>query len=167
MSLPMARTRRRSTLSRPAPVLGIGLLLALVLVATPAAAQMQTDVAASHYFFHPRLVLANAQRIDLTEPQRRQIQGAFTESQEEYRRLRFELGNAMTLIAGIAVQHPVDADSILDQLDRVLDIERAIKRAQLLLLVRIKNTLTPDQHVLLDEIKRTATQRDNRQRPQP
>jgi hypothetical protein len=45
-------------------------------------------------------------------------------------------------------------DAVLAQVDRVLAIEREVKRAHIAMLVRIKNTLTREQqaalHVLRD-----------------
>jgi len=39
----------------------------------------------------------------------------------------------------------IDEGQALDQLEKILDLERQIKRAQLTLMIRIKNTLTPEQ----------------------
>lgn len=41
----------------------------------------------------------------------------------------------------------------LAQLDKVLDVEREVKRAQIGLMVRIKNKLTPEQQAQLREIR--------------
>ena len=118
-------------------------------------------------FFHPRLVMANAQRIGLTEDQRRAIQAEVDNAQEEFRSQRFELQNAMTVLAAEAVQHPVDEAGILARLAAVLEIEDRIKQTQLTMLVRIKNLLTPEQHVALDEARRRARQNAQQQRPRP
>jgi Spy/CpxP family protein refolding chaperone len=47
----------------------------------------------------------------------------------------------------------VDEASVLEQVDRTLAVERDIKRAQVALLVRIKNTLTPAQQAKLAELR--------------
>jgi len=45
---------------------------------------------------------------------------------------------------------------VLAQIDRVLAVEREIKRAQVGLLVRIKNTLSAEQQAKLAELRRSA-----------
>jgi Spy/CpxP family protein refolding chaperone len=47
----------------------------------------------------------------------------------------------------------VDETQVLDEVDRILNLEREIKRAQISLMVRIKNTLTPQQQAKLAEIR--------------
>jgi Spy/CpxP family protein refolding chaperone len=47
----------------------------------------------------------------------------------------------------------VDEAATVAQVDRVLDVERQIKRAHMGLLVRIKNTLTPEQQRRLTTIR--------------
>jgi Spy/CpxP family protein refolding chaperone len=50
----------------------------------------------------------------------------------------------------------VDEQQVLAQLEKVLSIEREVKRAQVTLLVRIKNKLTPEQQAKLVEIRSKA-----------
>ena len=47
----------------------------------------------------------------------------------------------------------VDEAQVLDEVDRILNLEREIKKAQISLMVRIKNTLTPAQQAKLAEIR--------------
>jgi Spy/CpxP family protein refolding chaperone len=47
----------------------------------------------------------------------------------------------------------VDEAQVLEQVDRILTLEREIKRAQMGLMVRIKNTLTPAQQTKLREVR--------------
>ena len=140
---------------------------------TAAQAQAQRDRVArpeaeviNRHFFQPRLALANAERISLTPQQRTTIEAAMHESQATFRRVRFELGNAMTVLSGLAVRHPVDEEGIIAQLDRILELEREIKHEHLAMLVRVKNALTPEQHLQLDEFKRRGAQQRNGARQQ-
>jgi Spy/CpxP family protein refolding chaperone len=56
--------------------------------------------------------------------------------------------------AGSLVKHPrVEEQEALAQLEKVLAIEREIKRAQVTLLVRIKNKLTPEQQAKLVDVR--------------
>jgi Spy/CpxP family protein refolding chaperone len=47
----------------------------------------------------------------------------------------------------------LDETAVLAQVDRALAVERDVKRAQMTLLVRIKNTLTADQQAVLRSIR--------------
>ena len=47
----------------------------------------------------------------------------------------------------------VDEAQVLEEVDRILNLEREIKKAQISLMVRIKNTLTPAQQTKLAEIR--------------
>ena len=49
---------------------------------------------------------------------------------------------------------PVDENAVLAQVDQVLNREREIKKAQISLLVRIKNLLTDGQQNKLMELRR-------------
>jgi len=49
---------------------------------------------------------------------------------------------------------PVDEAQVLDQVDKILNTERDVKKTQITLLVRIKNTLTPEQQAKLNEMRR-------------
>jgi Spy/CpxP family protein refolding chaperone len=52
--------------------------------------------------------------------------------------------------------NPVDQKAVLAQLDRILVLEATVKRAQITLLVEIKNQLTPAQQAKLRELRRSA-----------
>jgi len=47
----------------------------------------------------------------------------------------------------------VDETAVLAQVDKVLALERQVKRTQILLLVRIKNLLTEPQQAKLAELR--------------
>jgi len=52
---------------------------------------------------------------------------------------------------------PVDENAVLAQVDHVLDREREIKKAQISLLVRIKNQLSEEQQNKLMELRRKSS----------
>jgi Spy/CpxP family protein refolding chaperone len=52
---------------------------------------------------------------------------------------------------------PVDENAVLAQVDQVLNREREIKKAQISLLIRIKNLLTDAQQNKLIELRRGAS----------
>jgi Spy/CpxP family protein refolding chaperone len=53
--------------------------------------------------------------------------------------------------------HPIDENAVLTQVDKVLDREREIKKTQILLLIRIKNQLTPAQQNKLNELRHKSS----------
>jgi Spy/CpxP family protein refolding chaperone len=53
----------------------------------------------------------------------------------------------------------VDQDRAIDQLNRVLDTEKDVKKAHLEMLIRIKNVLRPEQQTELARLRDTPAQR--------
>lgn len=112
------------------------------------------DDAMGRYFFPPHLVLERAEEIGLQPEQRQVIEQLLADAESRFRANRYALGNEMTRIAAMAVDQPIDEAAITEQLDRVLDLERQIKREQLLMLVRVKNLLTAEQQAAMAELRR-------------
>ena len=57
-------------------------------------------------------------------------------------------------MARLLEQSPVDETAVLAQADKVMGLEREVKKAHLSLLVRIKNLLTDAQRAKLTELRR-------------
>jgi Spy/CpxP family protein refolding chaperone len=108
----------------------------------------------ARYFFPPELVMAHQQAINLTDRQRSAIQEALKEAQGKFIDQQFamsgEVEKLQRLIQGTSVEEP----RVLEQVDRVLNIERQIKHAQLGLMIRIKNQLTERQQAQLGQLRR-------------
>jgi Spy/CpxP family protein refolding chaperone len=68
-------------------------------------------------------------------------------------RMMGEVENLQRLIQPAAV----DESKVLEQVDRVLAVEREVKRAQLGLMLRIKNILTAQQQAQLGALRRQGT----------
>ena len=97
------------------------------------------------YFYPPELVMRYQNDIQLRQEQREAILSAIEDSQKKFNRMQWDLQNAMALFQGLLATPAVDEQKALDQLDRVLDLERQVKKTQVSLMMRIKNTLTADQ----------------------
>lgn len=117
------------------------------------------DDAMGRFFFLPQQVLDAGDEIGLQPEQRQAVEALMEESAASFPERRYQLGNEMTKIAGLAVDQPIDEAAILEQLERVLELERQIKREQLLLLVRVKNLLTPEQQAQLASARRDPNAR--------
>ena len=76
------------------------------------------------------------------------VQPKFLDSQ-------FELQSEGEKMIKLLQEKPVDEAKVIAQVDRILAIEKEIKKSQISLLVRIKNILTPAQQDKLAEIQKT------------
>ena len=83
--------------------------------------------------------------------------------------MQWELQGTAEKLAALMRDPGTNDDELFAQLDQVLDLERRIKRAQLILAVRIKRKLTKEQVVRLERLRRQRLNRrdSNRQRFQP
>lgn len=107
-------------------------------------------------FFPPELVMKNQQAIGLTGEQRAAIVQAVQATQPRFIEAQWQLEAETAALAELVKGEHVDEARVLQQIDRVLDLERQIKRSQIELLVRIKNQLTPEQQQQLGRLGRGA-----------
>lgn len=105
------------------------------------------------YFFPPELVMQHQNEIQLKKEQKELIIGVMEESQKKFTRLQWDLQTEMTALQKLFAEPIANETKVLEQLDKVLDQERTIKKAQVTLMLRIKNTLTEDQKTKLNTMK--------------
>ena len=129
---------------------------ALLLLAGWARAQQPADPMAGS-FFTPELVMQNQQAIGLSEEQRDSLKTELRQAQMKFTEWQWKLQDEMEKLVSIVKQPRVDEQQAVAQLEKVFTIEREIKRAQVTLLVRIKNKLTPEQQAKLEEIRSKST----------
>jgi Spy/CpxP family protein refolding chaperone len=103
--------------------------------------------------FPPDLVLSNQKAIGLDETQKNFVRSELLKTQASFTELQFQLQDAMEILSGLLKQSPVDEGQVLAQLDKVLSTEREVKRAQIGLMVRIKNKLTAEQQAKLRQLR--------------
>ena len=104
-------------------------------------------------FFPPELIMQNQQAIGLSEEQKTYIISQIQEAQETFTKLNWSLQKEMETLIKLANQNMADEKKVLEQLDNVLQIEKQVKKAQITLMVRIKNKLTAGQQARLKQIK--------------
>ena len=104
-------------------------------------------------FFPPELVIQNQQAIGLSDEQKTYFRTEIRDAQLKFTDLQWKLQDEMEKMVSLVKQPRVDEQQVLAQLDKVLTAEREMKRAQIALLVHIKNKLTPDQQAKLDDIR--------------
>lgn len=103
--------------------------------------------------FPPDLVMQHQQAIGLSEDQRNTIKGEIQAAQTRFTDLQWQLQSEMETMVSLVRQGRVDEQRALAQLDKVMTLEREIKRTHMALLIRVKNSLTPEQQAKLQTIR--------------
>jgi Spy/CpxP family protein refolding chaperone len=98
--------------------------------------------------------MANQQAIGLTDRQRASLQQAMKDAQGKFIDFQFRMSSEVENLQRLIQPASVDESKVLEQVDRVLGVEREIKRAQLTLMLRIKNLLSPQQQAQLGALRR-------------
>ena len=126
-------------------------LLVLLLIAPLAAfAQQQPSPSPDNdpigrYLIPPELVMSQSEQIGLNEKQRAAIKSEIQKMQTKFIDAQWDLQEQTGKMMQLLQQSPVDELKVLEHADKIMSLEREIKRAQLTLLVRLKNSLTPVQ----------------------
>jgi len=107
-------------------------------------------------FFPPELVMQHQEEIGLTADQKTYLKTEIRQAQLKFTETQWKLQDEMEKMVALVKQPRVDEQEALAQLEKVLTLEREIKRAQISLLVHIKNNLTPEQQSKLDDIRSRA-----------
>jgi Spy/CpxP family protein refolding chaperone len=127
---------------------------ALLFLAAGAARGQQPDQdPIGQSFFAPELVIQHQEAIGLNEEQKTYLKTEIRQAQLKFTELQWKLQDEMEKMVSLVKQPHVEEQDVLAQLEKVLAAEREIKRAQVTLLVRIKNKLTPEQQAKLQEIR--------------
>jgi Spy/CpxP family protein refolding chaperone len=95
--------------------------------------------------FAPDLVLKYQQDIGLDDSQSKALKALVQQAQSKFLDLQWDMQvEAGKLVQLVRVPH-VDESAAIAQAERVLNLERDVKKAQLSLLIRIKNVLSSAQ----------------------
>lgn len=125
----------------------------LVLALAAAAQQPGGPDPVADNLFPPELVMSHQKAIGLADTQRSYIRDELLKAQTRFTELQWQLQDAVEVMVSLLKQTPVDESQVMNQLDKVLNSERDIKRTQISLMVRIKNKLTPEQQAQLRKLK--------------
>lgn len=137
------------------------LLLAGATLASPARAQTPGpgmhpggDDPLNRFFCPPELVLQHAQELGLQPAQRTTIVTAVKEAQGDLFDLQLlmsDRGQELTKLLNGTER--VDEAAVLAQVDKILAVERDMKRRQLQLLIRVRNALTREQQEQVAQLR--------------
>jgi Spy/CpxP family protein refolding chaperone len=105
--------------------------------------------------FPPELVMQHRRELGLTDEQKATIRDEAIKASTRFNELQWQMQDEMETMASLMKGATVDEQKALAQLDKVLNIEREVKRTQLGLSIKIKNKLTSEQQMKLHELQRT------------
>ena len=104
--------------------------------------------------YPPDQILQNQVALDLTDDQLAVLKRLLMETHNSTLDIQFALQRAAEgLHAALAVPHVHERDA-LAAADKVMQLETAMKKAHLTLMIRVKNLLTLDQQRKLDAMRR-------------
>jgi Spy/CpxP family protein refolding chaperone len=126
--------------------------LLLFCAALSRAQQPDQDVIGQN-FFAPDLVIQHQEAIGLNDEQKIYLKTEIRQAQVKFTEWQWKLQDEMEKLSSLVKQPHVEEQDAIAQLEKILSIERDIKRAQITLLVHIKNRLTPAQQSRLLEIR--------------
>jgi Spy/CpxP family protein refolding chaperone len=139
-----------------ATVLGLAALIPAGLPAqahvTPHPSMPKHAASFEELLFPPELVMQHQRELALTPQQRTTITEAVKALQAGVVDQQWQIQDEQQKLHELMARPTVEEAAVLAQVDRVLDLERSIKRLHLVMLVRIKNTLTPDQQERLKAV---------------
>ena len=133
-------------------------IVALLTLAASASAQSgkPDDDPLARLLFDPQLVLKFASELSLQAAQRTSIVNAIKVAQGEILDRQLEMAERHQELVKAMQALRVDEAAAMAQADKVMELEREMKKSQLLLLIRIKNTLTQQQQDQLRELRKAA-----------
>src|SRR5688572_15710850 len=127
--------------------------IGLLVIAASAANAQEPEPEFAKYLFPPELVMQHQQSLQLTPDQRTAITNEIRALQLKVVELQWKMQDEAQKLTELVQGARVDEAQTVAQVDRVLGIEREIKRAHMALLVRIKNMLTPEQQGALAALR--------------
>lgn len=136
----------------------IALWIAVLPSLAPAQAQQGNDDPLKANLFPVEVVMQNQQALAVTGEQKAFFRTEVSKAQAFFTDQQWKLQDEMEKLGSKLKVPGADEQQVLSQLDKVLALEREIKRAHVSLLLRIKNRLTAEQQARLREIQ-------NRQAP--
>ena len=121
------------------------LLFCLITISAYAQQPSPDDDPIGKQLFPPDLIMSQSQKLHLDEKQRATIRNEVTRAQSKFFDLQWQAKEAGETMAELLQQTPIDEARVLEQADKVMGLEREIKKIHLSMLIRIKNSLTAEQ----------------------
>src|SRR5205085_1419057 len=103
--------------------------------------------------FPPDMIMGHMRELNLTDEQKTYMRAEIQKATASFQDLQWKLQDQMELLHDTMNSTSVNEQQALAQLDKVLDVEREIKRLHIGLAVRLKNRLTPEQQDQLNKMR--------------
>ena len=103
--------------------------------------------------FPPDFILGHARQLGLNDEQKSYMRGEVQKTMASFTELQWKLQDETEQLHETLKGTSVNEQQALAQLNKVLDIEREIKRLHIGLGVRLKNRLTPEQQSQLQRMR--------------
>ena len=103
--------------------------------------------------FPPALLLRNEEKLGLKPEQLTAIRDQVQRLQNRVTEFESRMPDEGTRLAEILQRDRIGENEALTQLDRVLAVEREMKKAQMAMLIGIKNVLTPEQQGMVKRLR--------------
>ncbi|HEY5609912.1 MAG TPA: periplasmic heavy metal sensor [Thermoanaerobaculia bacterium] len=114
--------------------------------------------------YPPEMIMGHGQLLGLQEKQRASIKSEVQKAQEKFFDHQWQMNEEREKMVALLRSVPIDEAKVLEQADKVMALERDIKRVHLALLIRLKNLLSPEQIAKLDEVRREEMRRNEQRR---
>lgn len=108
----------------------------------------------SQHLYPPELIMQNQGRLRITEAQREAILQEIYKVQATAAQVQWRVSDESEKLNQLLERENVQESEALAQADRMMTWEIAVKRAQLTMLIRIRNLLTAEQKAMLNEMRR-------------
>lgn len=123
------------------------------LPSTPALPNVPAVDPLGDVLFPPELIMRHALSIELSGEQKTSMRAEIQTTTTRFNELKWQLQEAMEVLHETMKSNSVNEGQAMSQLDKVLDVEREIKRLHIGMGIRLKNQLTPTQQTKLDGIR--------------
>ena len=111
------------------------------------------------HLFPPELVMQHQGALQLSTQQQEFIIAQVQQAQSEFTGFQWRLQREVESLSELLGQSSSDESQVLEQLEKVLDLETQIKRTHMTLAVRIKNALSEEQQRRLRRLRLSANPR--------
>ncbi len=108
----------------------------------------------AEHLFPPELIMRHQTRLRIREGQRDSILREINLLQATASQAQWRIAEESQKLNDLLAGERVNVSDVLSQADRVMTQETALKRAQLNMLVRLRNLLSPEQRAILRGLRR-------------
>lgn len=95
--------------------------------------------------FPPHIIMAQQSKLNITDAQKKEILAAVSEAQTKVLEVKWEVQENAEALSNLLDQDRIDQEKVIKQLEKLFSAENQTKMQQILLMIKIKNVLTPQQ----------------------